>query len=504
MSQKEQPEREFDRNSESGDRATHTTPKVSTEAITNEPQAAAYEPVFKSFSGEPGRSLGTVKHHRSAADLTARERSPEPSTSEFVIEDKNAGKEYAAAGERYVARPSFHHGLDAQLKHARSLEEAQQIQGLFSIEYMLRKAREIGSVFSQPSVAGSSENTLIANNPAKDPNRASDAAPTAKSSAVLENVVPRDIDLGQKEGRQFVSPPDVLTVYQAGKAGTLIPQFGVRALPFGEKSIDDFCKEIKAGREELVSSHPAAPPLVCLDVEQSAIGASDRPSVAAEVARRLHLYVLGKGRNEELHLFDPKGQELPYTITNLKSAEQWSKVRDVAMTNFDFNRGMRRACDYRETIDAQTIAPSDVISVSCHGKPGKPAYETYEEFLGEVKKTQSRLVANQIQDHRTLHKPPIIEVVSCDSAIGPNHDKTNHHEVNSMAARIARDTHTWTIGYGSTVIGPTGKTVKSAFRQGEKGEPAILFDPTGRPRGPYSTPLTAKDWDAIKKFSESH
>ncbi len=62
--------------------------------------------------------------------------------SEFVLEDAEAGKEHTSKGERYVARPSFMQGLRKVFDSDASAEEVERLQGAFSIDYMLNKARQ--------------------------------------------------------------------------------------------------------------------------------------------------------------------------------------------------------------------------------------------------------------------------------------------------------------------------------------------------------------------------
>ncbi len=172
------PERKRDQPSER-EPTSEAPQKIVAESIADEPQAVAYEPKFKSFSGQPNRFLPTAQKSdlpqaprktdasiSEASDALAtttqagqtdwfaqllnRMRSAnrldtgDHGVSEFILEDKSAGKEHTADGERYIARLSYLHGLQAQLKDAKSEEEAERLQSLFSIEYMLQKARQIG------------------------------------------------------------------------------------------------------------------------------------------------------------------------------------------------------------------------------------------------------------------------------------------------------------------------------------------------------------------------
>lgn len=112
-----------------GESKPFTSGKLAAESVTDEVQAAPYEPVFTSFSGQLDRILSSVSKGSRAV-------------SEFVLEDAEAGKEHTSKGERYVARPSFMQGLKKVFDSDASAEEVERLQGAFSIDYILNKARQ--------------------------------------------------------------------------------------------------------------------------------------------------------------------------------------------------------------------------------------------------------------------------------------------------------------------------------------------------------------------------
>lgn len=107
---------------------------IAKDAITDDPQAAPYEPKFKTFSGND-QILSAVSKQGQAV-------------SEFAIEDNEKGRIYTASGEQsmensYRPRLSFLIGLQAATKDAPTAEERERLQSVFSIDYMMRKAKEL-------------------------------------------------------------------------------------------------------------------------------------------------------------------------------------------------------------------------------------------------------------------------------------------------------------------------------------------------------------------------
>lgn len=522
--------------SSEGERQSQTSTNLAHEGVRDDEQAARYEPKFKSFSGHGGgqalESLGG--RHAQQTDSTGGNdwlstlirrigssdgHESSRTVSEFVIEDKDGQKEHTASGERYIARPSYLDGLKAQVGDASSPQEAEQIQGLFSIEYILRKARDLGFAALSSFAPKEQEKVHVSEDPHATENdlrkhhnlpeamvvAMGNAGLTDATPSAFSAVKPRPADAGAMFNNQFASPDDVLTVHRAGAAGKVFALLGVQDSPIQvEESLAQFIIDTVEARRKLVLTHPAAPPLICLDIEQSAVGTSTRPSVASVLAYKTGDYVLGKEANGDLRLFGPGGDELPYKITDAHSSEQWEKIREISTAHFAYNLGMTRNPDYRETIDAVTRAPADVVSISCHGVAGTPLKMTYDQLLETAKKTKQDRIFSQVKNHRSLHEPFILEVLSCDSAAGPLKGEGSLDAENSVAARIARDTQSWTIGFGSTVDSVTGETRESALALGTKGEPAVLFDPTGTPRDKFDTPLSVESWKKIRKYTETH
>ncbi len=114
-------ERNFHKNSEKPDGTSGC--KAAEENISEEQQAAGYEPKFKTFSGVGDQALSAAR-----------------SGAEFVLEDKAAGKEYRASGESHVPRHSFMEGLKNALSVAETPEQEAEIRAIFSIDYIVRKA----------------------------------------------------------------------------------------------------------------------------------------------------------------------------------------------------------------------------------------------------------------------------------------------------------------------------------------------------------------------------
>lgn len=523
----ERPEKKAEKPPEGADLQPQASSNLTNEGVRDDKQAPRYEPKFKSFSGHAvEHSLSPLHSSRDAETTTeaasgdwfaslmrrlgaSQERKPGGAVAEFVLEDKEQNKEHTASGERYIARPSYLDGLKAQVSGAKTLEEAEQIQALFSVEYILKKARDFGFAAMATLTPKEQSNEVqfrerhhLANDAVIIASRI-DVASDAMEPVMVK---PRQVDAGLASMHDFPSPPDVLTVHRDGKAGKVINQWGQQSSLLGEEeSFEDFVIETVAARHKLVLSHPAAPPLICLDIPESAVGTASRPAVASVLAYKTGDYVLGKAKNGDLILFGPGGDELPHKITNPESGAQWEEIRDISTAHFNYNVGWERIPDYREdaAFDAITRAPSDVVSIVFHGVPGKPENMTYEQALVVAKKTKSDCIANQAREHRKLHDPSIMEVLSCDSASGPNKHHGNNDEENSVAAKLAKDTGSWTIGYGSTVDGQTGKTRNSPAELGTKGEPAVLFDPRGHPiKEKFDTPLTVASWKKIRQYTE--
>ncbi len=165
--------------SSEGDKPKDQTPvKLINESITDETQAPAYEPKFKSFSSSRDDAktdsddnalielMNRVNAHQKAGENTAQAivHSVSETVSEFMIEDKDKGVQITARGDRPIAgvgkdattddakanppRKSFIDGLKAIFDGTSTPDEKAQQEAQFTIEYILRKAREtVGSAF---------------------------------------------------------------------------------------------------------------------------------------------------------------------------------------------------------------------------------------------------------------------------------------------------------------------------------------------------------------------
>lgn len=153
-------------NSAEGDKnVASTSAKVAGESVTAETQATRYEQKFTSFSSsrqdesaavdDPVRALmNRVNSHRGDA---RHAQSAGSAVSEFILEDMEKGIQVTARGNRTIGekttadpppRQSFLDGLKAVFDRAKSPEEAASLQSAFSIEYIMRKAKEaLGGLF---------------------------------------------------------------------------------------------------------------------------------------------------------------------------------------------------------------------------------------------------------------------------------------------------------------------------------------------------------------------
>jgi hypothetical protein len=115
---------EGDHAKESSEKGT-TTGKVASESVTDEQQAARYEPKFTSFSSLDNQRLSAIDSGKTVAEL--------------VLEDRQEGEEHTAAGLRHVPRQSFMDGLKVLMQQTNSPEHEKELAGLFSLKYILEK-----------------------------------------------------------------------------------------------------------------------------------------------------------------------------------------------------------------------------------------------------------------------------------------------------------------------------------------------------------------------------
>lgn len=315
--------------SETENTTVKTSAKVASESVADEPQVATYEPRFKSFSGQPDRFLPAAKAHRDV--------------SEFVLEDKEAGREHTAGGERYVARPSFLTGLQAQLKEAKTAEEAEQLQSAFSMEYILNKARDFfattASKFGIDHTASPADNrpidTAIATighqileiDPATghkvvrigrktyDANSVIADADTddvlaqafgdkqtalAKIAAPEGTVRNADLDFAWKSWFGFgdlpktTAPPEIFVVSAHGAPGKVLRQTAGVALSIdAEIPYSEFESAVAKAFAQHRKRYPMAPPLILLAVCDGSVPPKEGQSLAAKLAADEGVMVLG-------------------------------------------------------------------------------------------------------------------------------------------------------------------------------------------------------------------
>jgi hypothetical protein len=443
VSQTDRSESKGDRTSESEQKPT-TSSKVADESITAETQAQPYEPKFTSFSGAgDAQTLSALHSHRERA-------------AQFVVVDEEAGKEHTAQGERYRPRQSFMEGIKAILDKSTSPEQQAELQGKFSIEYIIRKAKELAGAVAHavtpPAEVRSNksrifedvqqfvdqlkpqpDSILVASNPEVASDGIGVTGPAHQSPS--KSVEKREVDLSpgsitestlnffggfvgwHQPKAQISSPQDVVTVSWPGKPGAPLSTIEKGSAEwFPEKRLDEFVADLYTARQAVLERFPNAPPLVCLDVESSSIPTAKRESVAATAAYVTGLWVLGKGADGKYKLFDPNGKQRPEEIDNLDSAEQWSKIKEITRQHWTGNRIHRpRIPDYHETPDARTTAPPEVISMSFHGVPGSPEHMKIDELLKIAQKLKHDVLTDPERPHRDPGQPTIIELHGCNT-----------------------------------------------------------------------------------------
>lgn len=562
MRDDQKPERRSERPAET-DSPTQTSPKTAAEAISDQQQAPAYEPKFKTFSGQSDHVLpqahcsgaesnagstdwfGQLMNRLHSRDLSGKAVNQ---VAEFVLEDKDAGTEVSSKGERYVARPSYLQGLQVQLKDAKTAEEAEKLQSIFSIEYMLQKARQIGAaamtqlgvspaVQSEVQSAPGADNDkrpsdatfsnyedfeaslnrrnhltgaeLIGAKPNGELNLATDAIlpqATGDNSKSADVVPSRHVDYGvhgEVEDSVFPSPPDVVTAMAPGRPGAILEQMGVQYMDgvpeqiVPERRLDYFIRDVLAARQTIMDTYPDAPPLICLDIKDSAERTSSRPCIASAVAYLAGTPTLGRKADGHFVLFDANGDETPIRLDDVHSRTQWDRVIEEAKKNWSGNRRERRLPDFDETKESFTTAPPGVLSVSFHCVPGHPENLTTRQLFNEIESAQKRVTDNYPKSHRMLHKPPIVELMGCNSATKPE----GINEL-SMAAQVATKEQCWTIGFAGYVNGKSGLAHKDRIQYWKEESEAVLFAPDGSEKGRYKTPISASDWKQILKTTE--
>lgn len=325
-----------ERASESDQSVTRTSAHVANESIADDEQAQRYEPKFKSFSGTKERRLHSV------GDDTTNGVSASH-CAEFVLEDKDAGTEYVAEGQRYVPRRSFIDGLKSLMDKAQSPEEAEHLQGAFSLEYMMRKVQNLmGNALSVfiPSELSQGKSHCSNIDPAPEAQsthsngdrtfsnvedyihavkRTPDSRLVADSNQVASDAMsvppPRipppeglaryaDLDLAGKVGidgfltsdlSKTTAPREIYAVAAHCVPGKVLEPtvFGLPVSENDEISYDKFRQKVSTGLKHHCSEFPNALPLMILVACESGVDAKDRASVAERFARDEKVYVLG-------------------------------------------------------------------------------------------------------------------------------------------------------------------------------------------------------------------
>ncbi len=137
-----------------GDQTASASPKVLSESITAEGQAQP-RTRFSTFSGGSDQMMVSARRGETAEEHRARQsaaveagKAAGQKVAEFVIEDRGQGVEYTAGGKRAAPAPirlSFSEGISKIVAGAKTEEEAVELQGNFSIAYMMRKMQELAT-----------------------------------------------------------------------------------------------------------------------------------------------------------------------------------------------------------------------------------------------------------------------------------------------------------------------------------------------------------------------
>lgn len=434
--------RKLEQNCEkSPERTGQTIAKLAAESISDEPQAQPYEPKFKSFSGHADSQLfaanagtsGEQNCARSSPDGDSRPSSSEGTSSdwftllmwriqprnqqlqnvaEFVLEDKEEGMEYIAGGQRHVPRPSFLKGLEAQMKRAQTREEAEQLQSVFSIEYMLRKGQEF-----------------------------------ARTAAAHLRKEPESAGQGE-------APPET------------DPVTGRRVVRIGKRTFD--ANSLIADSDQIVS-----------DAAEQGTAQNSETKTAPR-----------NSTSDGLTVPIPEG------------------LRPVTRDFSGLNKG---EFSFPTLFGSRllTNAPSDIVSIGFEGDRGKALppkfYAMPEELLRDPlhwdqKAPKTEEWVNIIQDWQSAEGfPRLAELRGChgaDPAEGSDDPRT------SLAADVARKSHSYVMAFVGTIDGTTGVSDDGPHdRDGNGLRRAVLFAPDGCPVKYYNTPLTAKDWDDARFYA---
>jgi hypothetical protein len=109
MTHDEEPKQKLDKSSESDSKSSGTTAKVANESVTDETQAARYEPKFQSFSSSSDKVQPEAQDSPLLALMSRVNKTAEQigqgigqAVAEFMIEDRDKGVQVTARGDRQI------------------------------------------------------------------------------------------------------------------------------------------------------------------------------------------------------------------------------------------------------------------------------------------------------------------------------------------------------------------------------------------------------------------
>lgn len=375
-----------------------TSKKVADESVTDETQAERHEKHFTSFSSSNSSlkidDSDPLKQFVRGAGSHTREQS----ASEFAIEDKQLGRIVTARGERYEPRTSWTVGLKNLVSQDPQDANAEQKLLEYCVSYIDRSLQRLanatqGALQGVTSIAeaiggdgtaskggahyttdlvgelaqkgGTADVALVADNPlAKNPARATDGsysssnphkALDAQIAAILKEVASwpkthtesptRKPDIAYHTGIDTNAPLDVVAVGGHGIPGHFHEAKGWLQIEMGPEVSAD-----KLKRDILARYATNNPPLAIIVACHSGDSTSDSSSVAAQIARKSKMWVLGSQGNVDrtttytfdrdcLHpnpkgrgyvLFDPAGRRVPYDFNNPITVEDWNVARKLS------------------------------------------------------------------------------------------------------------------------------------------------------------------------------
>lgn len=238
-----------DKSAENDQQSNQTSAKLAGESVTSEQQAAPYEKKFYSFSSSSDK-VATTGDDQPLMDLMKRAKAAHhrQSVSEFVIEDTKQGVIHTHRGTERIGgnaagtpRKSFMDGLKKIFEKASTPAERDQLQGAFSMEYMMRKAKElIGDI--QSSIAG--KPAAVEKLP-YDPSTGTDLTQLPFRPGIDDPTAAPAADIARALGVQVAQAATATAEAigkQVGQAAT--DQVTPTALPFRPDIIDNAASEV--------------------------------------------------------------------------------------------------------------------------------------------------------------------------------------------------------------------------------------------------------------------